>query len=367
MNNRFPPYQSYQNTNRTGNPKEHFKSLIYGSNNLQNLGASNISNSYANVNSVIQQPNYKNTGNIMHNNIKDETLKEIIQEYQLFIDSKDRNKDTFPNPFSFVLTFNPLGNRTETCWENGTSKVINGDPHPHISVDFKNVKYIRIDNLILPQYINYDKKELSVNNIKIVNNITNTIVDIENIYSEIVSDNNYASKDDIKTQDLHDYINTNYKTNHSIYDISTNYKYYLDINENKWFVYIHNTSDTLYNDKYIVLKIKELESNNLGTNHIIDDAFGIIYPDKIRSRFFYQGNIHFATKIWKDSNLGLLKRLTFEFYDSDGNLLNYNHIKQDITDKNDPRNPLHKHLQLHLAITIGVVEPIQNTMTQFSS
>ena len=281
--NLIPPYQNYQIPN-SGNPNNNFSSIVTGSNRLQNMNASNLTDSFSNVKSVIQNPDYRNGDNMMHNNIKKELLKEVVQEYQLFIDSKDRDKDVYTNPFSFILTFSPQGDSMEKN-SLGVNTLIKGDPRPHISIDFKNVKYLRIDNLILPQYIEFLKQEPVVDKIKVINKLNNNVFDIEAIYSKIMGIKGYVNKSQIVSSDLQTEL-TILNGTHNIFDIDSNHQYYFDTTVNKWFVYTHNKANTLYNDKYIILRIKELETTNLGTNTAIDNAFGIIYPDKIRSSFF---------------------------------------------------------------------------------
>ena len=86
-----------------------------------------------------------------YNNLTGQIDKNII-EYPLFINSYDRNYDVYPDPFSFKVTFNPTGSKTQTIWKNGTptTTTYSGTPEPHIHNSFKNVKYIKLEHVILP-------------------------------------------------------------------------------------------------------------------------------------------------------------------------------------------------------------------------
>lgn len=55
------------------------------------------------------------------------------------------------------------------------------------------------------------------------------------------------------------------------------------------------------------------------------------------------------------SALGNLDRLYVEFYDSSGNLLQYNDLDPE-QEETDVRNPLNKNLQNNITLIFGIVE-----------
>jgi hypothetical protein len=147
---------------------------------------------------------YKN--NTIVENLSDTLNRETIIEYRLNIDSGDRDVDIYPDPFQYVVTFGPVVNsninsliqrdelktnlRNQNTYnsrnKNRNQKVVDSFEdnellynlendllvnydntlkkifNPYITRDFINVKFIRLDNIVLPRYnalkINYDWK-----------------------------------------------------------------------------------------------------------------------------------------------------------------------------------------------------------------
>jgi hypothetical protein len=64
--------------------------------------------------------------------------------------------------------------------------------------------------------------------------------------------------------------------------------------------------------------IKEIANNqNLSTNQINESSF-TIFPDKYMGLLYWRGSPYYAVKIYKDSLLGNITKLSFCFYDSYG-------------------------------------------------
>lgn len=112
---------------------------------------------------ILPKPNYSNPNTLLHNNVRNNVLDEHITEYKIFIDSSDRDINHFLNPFSYKVTFAPPGTSTYKSeqWidpmdqSKGTrivTETLGQIPTPHINVDFRNVKYIKLDNIVLPRY-----------------------------------------------------------------------------------------------------------------------------------------------------------------------------------------------------------------------
>lgn len=102
--------------------------------NEQKTGMSDINKAFIPNKPLIDQPNFKNQNNILHNNLNDKIMNEFIEEQKIHISSMDRNKQSYPSPF-----------RMRTSFGNSTS------PDPKIDLSYVNVKYITLDKVILPR------------------------------------------------------------------------------------------------------------------------------------------------------------------------------------------------------------------------
>lgn len=75
-------------------------------------------------------------------------VDEVIKEYSVMIDSKDRNYQVFPDPFRYDVVFGPLP--AVRNYQEGLT--FQESPAPTISESFKDVRYIRLQEVILPLY-----------------------------------------------------------------------------------------------------------------------------------------------------------------------------------------------------------------------
>jgi hypothetical protein len=83
-----------------------------------------------------------NTGSDMHR-LQSIMMSEEIKEYNIMIDSKDRNYQVYPSPFSYTVNFNPLPRSVS----NG---VVFETPSPTINQSINNVRYIKLESVIFP-------------------------------------------------------------------------------------------------------------------------------------------------------------------------------------------------------------------------
>ena len=119
---------TYNNNYTYNNPNASFP---------QSLGNPNSFNSnFTNQHSLIEQQQNINNHNTLHDNLNNDIKNEVLKEYQITVDSLDRNIINYPNQFSFRLSF---GNNSS-------------NDKPLINRTFRNVKYIKIDSMILPTY-----------------------------------------------------------------------------------------------------------------------------------------------------------------------------------------------------------------------
>lgn len=83
---------------------------------------------------LIDRHDFTNKGNVLHNNMGVDLNSENITEYQLYINSIDRDTTSWPDPFRFRTAFDSIG-----------------APNPKIDRKFKNIKYININHVFLPR------------------------------------------------------------------------------------------------------------------------------------------------------------------------------------------------------------------------
>lgn len=307
----------------TGNPFANFNPLSTNKKNLMdNLpNMSNFDLAYKTNNHIIEPIDYDNKNDILHNNIARNVLDEHVVEYRINIDSLDRDINIYPNPFNFKVKFNPPSGgitRSESI-KNGVlesvNQYINGPPRPHINKEFKNVKYIKLDNIILPQYSNLILED--------------DIVDFDPD-SFLVDDRFIALVIE-------------------------------ELNCNRIFC----TSDGS-------MRINP----NTGFMNTPPRPFAHIFPERLLGKNYYTGTPYYGSKIYLNSLLGNINSLTIKLYDSCGTLLKYNnqltqaeleHEKEcgNEINVNDLRHPLNKLTQVHLSFIVGVVESQINTNTKF--
>lgn len=326
FNKRIIPSNLYPiNGGMSGDPFSRFNPLTTNTNHqIKNMYATaNFKKAYQEHDNIIEKIDYTNKNNTLHNNINDTILDEHIVEYRVNIDSLDRDIKTYPDPFSFTVKFNPLSSgtlRTEVI-EKGKMTTINeyfhGAPGPHINKEFRNVKYIKLDTIVLPQATKFKEKD-----------------------GHIIIDHDYSLMDDrfivLVIKELDDSTGTR----------------------------IYSTSDD--GIRY--------DSDDKVVNP--PQPFGLIFPDKHLGRKFYLGTPYYSSRVYNSSQLGNIKQLTIQFYDSCGkllkvdDLLNYQQLRRlELENKpispSDPRHPLYKNIQVHLSFIIGVVEPQVSTNTKY--
>lgn len=121
----------YSNFSGNYNPNDNFLPLSTSFNNK------NYNKGYEENVPILNRQDYKNQFNVLHNNISDMILNEHVVEYKVKIDAFDRDATNYPNPFDFAVHFGTQMEQTK---------------RPVINRSFKNVKYVKIDTIIIPKY-----------------------------------------------------------------------------------------------------------------------------------------------------------------------------------------------------------------------
>lgn len=285
-------------------------------NSMLNNNIYNINKSFSQNQQLIEKTDFKNSGNLMHNNISDNIFLERISEYQINIDSNDRKLSVYPNPFKFTVTFGGVGAHQLSNKISNKNQSVDDEQNffeatagPVIDRKFKNVKYIKIDYVMLPR----------------VTKLTSC-----------------TGKYDFESCD--------------------------------------GTSHHLSSYGYLILKIKELSTGRiLGTNNLLSDDGFILYPNKLMGNDFVMWTPSNGSRIFNNSNLGNLERLSFCILTPTGKQLSFvdaygKEIDLNLIDK-QRRNKEHiislsyieDRLKCFISVLVGVVENEMNTGTKYEN
>ncbi len=317
MNNNcnFNKYNPNPNCNV---PYNGFQSMV--SSGCNNFQGNNFNRNFQNNCTLIDKTNYKNQNNTIHNNLAENLLTEQIVEYYINIDSSDRKLEVFPSPFNFVVSFGGVGQTVERD-AKGRQIIFEATPAPIIDRSFRNVKYIKLDYVILPRTLT-----VKINNI---------------------SGSDESGK----------------------YDYSGTSDSSLPDNKNGCVCLLSNDEENaLTKYKFIMLRIKEIASDRiLGTNNNISSDTFILYPDKIMGRDHIMWLSTWSNRIYKTSLLANIDRLTIELLDPEGNILQvYDHEGNVINVNKDKRiENIKNQLQINIAMIFGVLENDMATNPKF--
>lgn len=149
---------NYTNFTNQSNPMGNFKPTTTNNKNLNNYDVAFTEN-----NPILNRHDFRNSHNTLHNNLADSLVNEHVTEYRVSIDANDRDSKIYPNPFKFTVTFGPPSrqsiNEKVLIDPNDPSKgktiiktYVDGMPNPCINRTFKNVKYVKIESLVLPKF-----------------------------------------------------------------------------------------------------------------------------------------------------------------------------------------------------------------------
>ena len=287
-----------------------------------NISHSDFNQAFQQPNPLIERMDYTNKNNLIHNNVGHKVLDEHIVEYRINIDSLDRDIRIYPNPFKFTVKFNPPAGGTVRHSNIKQGKHISrrerftGPPQPHINKEFKNVKYIKLDNIILPQR------------------------------AKIIKDNDKF-----------------------ILDPTSNLT-------NDRFVMLVIDEINPHTRTYCTYDGGERIDPITGKTFTPPCPFAHILTKNIIGENFFFGEPYYGSLIFINSQLGNINTLSIKLCDSNGILLDFENLFtfEDLEEaKNngtpipitDIRHPLNPKLQNHISFIIGVVEAQQNTDTKF--
>lgn len=233
-------------------------------------------NAYLQNEPMIERQNFRNQNNVLHNNLHGDIQSESVMNYTIDIDSKDRDITSYLDPFKYTVVFAPPSRETvqKSEWINpnnhslGTrivSTTFNSTPPPNINRQFKNIKYIRVDNVILPKYydIAYDSGSW----------ILDTTKDLSKDRYVVMKFRNIDSRYNLSTNAIVE--STGIKLIPDTIPVNGNFYYAIPANANN-IVKVYNTSalgnlDRLYVEFYSSSG-NLLKYNNLDSTAVITDV-----------------------------------------------------------------------------------------------
>lgn len=268
-------------------------------------------------NNMIPRIDYENKGNLVHNNMGRDILRESIVEYRVHIDSADRDPKYFKNPFKYTVSFGVPADSIRREYDkegNETEYTMRSEPRPRINRAFKNVKYVKIENIVLPRHtIMYPDGETYKldTDIESESNIYDDRYVILNI-KELMNDEIYG---------------TNEVTNDSFGII------FPDKLISRHFYF----GTPLFSSRYF-------QSSSLANINKLTIEFLDSYGNPLKYKMSDEVN---GTITSEDALIDA---------DQEGNFS---------VETTDVRHPLNKQLQNHITLTIGVLEPRQNVDTKY--
>ena len=277
-------------------------------------------------NPIIEKTNFKNSGHTIHNNLRDNLLIENIVDYYINIDSDDRKFETYPDPFNYVVTFNSVG-RSKYKFKNESTE-LNETPGPVINRTFKNIKYIKLDHVILSRHninkytleqnilVDTDNKNLTVQNICLNKHCHK---DCNNNCYLCRSKSNCSNFCDCNCKNCSKFNKCNkcFQTSDNKNDICIGHNDNCHTCENMMCKCIINDKN-----KFLILKVKELVNNKmLSTNPATDKSY-ILHIDRTLGNFHNVWITRNGTSTYQNSTLENLNRLSIEFCNNKGDRLN---------------------------------------------
>lgn len=310
------------------------------SENLINYSQFGIEKNFETHKPIMFMPDTTNKHITLYDNLNENLQKETIKEYRLNVDSIDRDIKIYPDPFNYIVNLGPITN-------SGINSTV---AKPNLKQDLKTeLKYQKKKHLdIKKNYLEQEERRYQ--------EMTNADL-TDAIPSEIfVFDNPQAIKEytinltrTFNPFIIRDFKNVNYirldcavipkytsicinecwdfcrKTHHKKNYFRDEYERIRDyvILNDRYIPDERNEYNPL-GDRFVQIYIKELQSTrNFGTNPTTDKSFLLIY-DKTLGALYLKLIPYSATKVYKESLLGNITKLSIQFYDSWGNPLKIN-------------------------------------------
>jgi hypothetical protein len=273
--------------------------------NINDMSQYNIKNSFKEATPILNNQDFTYKNNTLYANLNSNLLAENIDEYRIDIDASQRNFEVFPNPFEFVVSFGLVNNsglptvipENNIKFDNEEdNKIYSSNPNiiakyenklkwvnnPQINQRFKNCKFIRIDNVIVPRF--------------------NEVV-INECYKWDKCECNKKCK------------------------IKDDYDRYYEcvLSKNRYIPNVYQCN-SLFTERFIMLQIPEIaDSKKTGTSTLDTNSY-TLFSDKFISLFYYRCSVYYCARTYYDSALGNIDKLSFTFYNSNQEKLTLNTV-----------------------------------------
>ena len=245
----------------------------------------------------------------------------ILTENYINIDSDDRKIGSYPDAFDYVVTFKSTGRSFYKGFKEGVPEELPETAGPMILRSFTNVKYIRLDNIIMSRYnINSYNIEHFID-FDSDNNISIMRPDLEkNCHKDSTTE-----KKDGQCDGWCDCNCPKCNNNHKcVKCFSKNNAKKCKCSQNICAICCKNNCSCaiVHKYKFLMLRIKELSNNNFYSTSlsIPDDAF-ILLQDKTLGNNHNTWVTRSGTCTFPGSNLYNLNRLSIKICDNKGNEL----------------------------------------------
>ena len=324
-------YNNYKPLSTFDNPETNSSHLE----NLRNFSQFGIEKGFETHKPIMFMPDTKNKHETLYDNLNENLLKESLKEYRLNIDSIDRDVRIYPDPFNYIVTLGPVTNSGIADSVSRTS--IKQD----LKLDLKNQRkksqniqknYLDQEEKRMQELENrYEYSDLNQNEMNVFENpdaIKEYTINLERSFNPYIirdfKNINYIKLDcavipkytSICINEHWDFCRKFHHKKNFFKDEYDRIKDYVILNDR----YIPNDKAE-YNplgDRFVQIYIKELQSTrNFGTNPTTDKSFLLIY-DKTLGALYLKLIPYSATKVYKESLLGNLTKLSIQFYDSWG-------------------------------------------------
>lgn len=313
--------------------------------NLKNFSQFGIEKNFETHKPIMFMPDTKNKHETLYDNLNENLLKESIKEYRLNIDSIDRDIRIYPDPFNYIVSLGPVTNsginssvaRTDLKQELKSELKNQKKKQLNIKKNYLEQEELRYKELNNQNSNNQDFTDVSQSEIFVFDNpkaIKEYTVNLERSFNPYIvrdfKNVNYIKLDcavipkytSICINECWDFCRKSHHKKNFIKDEYDRIKDYVILNDR----YIPDEKNE-YNplgDRFVQIYIKELQSTrNFGTNPTTDKSFLLIY-DKTLGALYLKLIPYSATKVYKESLLGNITKLSIQFYDSWGNPLKIN-------------------------------------------
>ena len=328
-------YNNFKGLSTFDNPETNCSHLE----NLRNFSQFDIQKGFESNKPILFMPDTKNKHETLYDNLNENLLKESLKEYRLNIDSIDRDIQTYPDPFNYIVTLGPVTNSgiIDTVSKSSLKQDLKTElknqkkKNQNIQKNYLEQEEKRLKNLD-NKYLEQNQNEINV--FENPDSIKEYVLNLERSFNPYIirdfKNINYVKLDcvvipkytSICINDNWDFCRKHHHKKNFFKDEYDRIKDYIILNDR----YIPNDKEE-YNplgDRFVQIYIKELQSiRNFGTNPTTDKSFILIF-DKVLGALYLKLIPYSATKIYKESLLGNLTKLSIQFYNSWGEPLKIN-------------------------------------------